>query len=65
MTTKRTLLTEKQMADELQRSHRTLAKGRTTGYPDIPYIKIGASVRYDLDEVNEWLAKHTHNCVEG
>lgn len=44
---------------------RTLAKGRSTGSPNIPYIKIGRTVRYDPIAVDSWLAKHTHNKVEG
>lgn len=64
MTTTRTLNTPEQEAKRLSMSPRTMAKARSTGYPNIPYIKIGKTVRYDPIAVDAWLAKHSHNSVE-
>jgi hypothetical protein len=65
MSQQRTLHTPEQEAKRLNMSARTLAKARSTGHPNIPYIKIGRTVRYDPDAVDTWLAKHSHNNVEG
>lgn len=64
MTIKRPLRTSEEQAKELGTTARRLAKARSTGTPNIPYIKIGRSVRYDPLAVDAWLAKHSHNSVE-
>jgi len=64
MITKRPLRTSEEQAKELKTTAAYLAKVRSQGYPNIPYIKIGRSVRYDPDAVDAWLAKHSHNSVE-
>jgi len=38
-----------------------MAKARSTGHPQIPFIKIGRTVRYDPVAVDEWLANNTRN----
>lgn len=64
MTTAKELNTTEQQAKLLSISPRTMAKARSTGSPDIPYIKIGKTVRYDPVAVDAWLAKHSQNKVE-
>jgi len=61
MTTQKTLHTPEQESKRLNIPTRTMAKARSTGYPNIPYIKIGKTVRYDPEAVDQWLAKHSHN----
>jgi hypothetical protein len=46
-------------------SPRTLAKWRCVGTPNIPYTKVGRSVRYKLKDLEDYLAKHSFNSVEG
>lgn len=41
-----------------------LNKARCVGTPNIPYIKIGRLVRYDWEQVDAWMVKHSHNSVE-
>lgn len=57
------LNTPEQEAVRINLSSRTMAKARSTGYPDIPYLKIGRTVRYDPVAVDQWLAKNSHNSV--
>lgn len=57
------LNTPEQEAVRINLSSRTMAKARSTGNPDIPYIKIGRTVRYDPVTVDQWLAKNSHNSV--
>ena len=33
-----------------------LEKARITGVPKIPYVKIGRAVRYDLNEIDAFMA---------
>ncbi|RYF47742.1 MAG: DNA-binding protein [Cytophagaceae bacterium] len=49
------LVDEKELACILAQSPRTLQAQRLRG-GGIPYIKIGRSVRYDLQDVNQFLA---------
>jgi excisionase family DNA binding protein len=49
----------------IQISPRTLAKWRCVGTPNIPYTKVGRSVRYKLEDLDNYLAKHSFNSVEG
>jgi hypothetical protein len=64
MTINRKLNTPEQEAERINIPVRTLAKARSTGSPNIPYIKISRSVRYDPVAVDAWLAAHSHNNVE-
>jgi hypothetical protein len=45
-------LTEKQLADHLQVSTRHLINLRKAG---LPFIQLGSSVRYDLEEVEQFV----------
>ena len=47
------LLTTPQLAKEIGVTAPYLNKARVTGTPNIPYIKIGRLVRYDLDAVKD------------
>ena len=51
-----TLMTTKQVAEMIGFSHRTLAKWRQEGRGP-KYIKIGSSVRYTIEDVEEWSLK--------
>tara|TARA_R110001606_G_scaffold399285_1_gene583668 strand:+ start:1948 stop:2145 length:198 start_codon:yes stop_codon:yes gene_type:complete len=64
MTTKRKLNNTEQESARINMPLRTMIKARSTGSPDIPYIKIGRTVRYDPEAVDAWLVKHTVNAVE-
>lgn len=61
---KETLLKSSEVAKLLGVSNQWLAKARITG-DSPPYIKFGKAhsspVRYDLAEVQEWIAKRTVN----
>ena len=61
MTTTRKLNTPEQEAERINIPVRTLAKARSTGTPNIPYLKISRTVRYDPVQVDAWLAKNSHN----
>jgi len=65
MMIKSNLLTADEAAIHLNVSVRTLAKWRSTGYPNLPYSKVGRCVRYTLHDLEAYLAKHSFNCVEG
>lgn len=54
---KNVLLDEKQAAEHLTLSPGTLQVWRSTGRYSLPFIKVGRSVRYRLDDLNEWLAE--------
>ena len=49
------LVTERQLAEMTSQSIRTLQAQRLRG-DGIPYVKLGRSVRYDLEEVKAYLA---------
>jgi|TARA_B110000908_G_scaffold165025_1_gene213861 hypothetical protein len=63
MSTLQKLNTPEQEAIRLNLSPRTMAKARSTGQPAIPFIKIGKTVRYNPEAVDQWLAKNTRNDV--
>lgn len=54
------LMTETQLANLLNTSIRTLQSQRQRGN-GIPFIKLGKSVRYDLDTVREYLNDNYYN----
>lgn len=58
-----TLNTPEQEAKRLNISVRTLAKWRSLGHPNLPYIKIGRAVRYAPEKTDAYLAKHSFNSV--
>jgi predicted DNA-binding transcriptional regulator AlpA len=49
-----------ELKDFLGVNHQTVYNFRRAW--GLPYIKIGATVRYDRDEVIEWMAQH--RCVD-
>lgn len=51
------LLTEKEVSRQFRMSCSTLQKHRFKGV-GIPYIKIGRLVRYDIDDIYEFMEKH-------
>ena len=61
MKTKENLITPEQAAEYLCMSPKTMNKWRSTGENNIPYSKIGRSVRYRLSDLDAYIAKHSHN----
>lgn len=49
------LLTRKKTAQLMKLSEHTLAVWSCSGRYDLPYIKIGTSVRYRVADINAWL----------
>jgi len=63
-TENRRLLTEKQTAEYLGISCHTLRQQRHTGpiggegrIPFIPFVKIGRNIRYDIEELEQWIKR--------
>lgn len=57
------LLSEADSAQYLGMSRAFLRKSRMDGTrrnrtPGPPYIRIGRAIRYDLDDLNQWIAAH-------
>ena len=55
----RDLLSESQAADFLQVSPGTLSVWRSTGRYALPFVKIGARVRYRRSDLQSWLDSRT------
>ncbi len=53
------LLTRKEAADYLGVPPSTLAVWACTGRYDLPYIKIGGVIRYQLSEIIAFTERHT------
>lgn len=51
------LLTESQLCEWLRVSRSTLYRQRERG---LPHTRIGGQVRYDLEQVLEWLERQKH-----
>lgn len=60
-----TTITPQQVAQQLGISNRTLANWRSTGYPNLPYLKLGRCVRYRQSDIDAFLKKHTFCSEEG
>ena len=58
------LVDEYRVAKFLKSSVRTVQKGRLDGTGP-PFYKLGRSVRYSLDEVGRWVAKHRRRSTSG
>jgi len=56
------LLTKEEVAGYLQISPRTIESWVWRG--KIPHIKIGRCVRFDLDQIQEWLKAKTRGAME-
>ena len=55
------LLTEQQAAAYLKMSRSWLSKTRMAQHPRRPpYIKIGKSIRYDIEDLDKWVKENTH-----
>ncbi|MFT6909522.1 MAG: hypothetical protein ACJAS1_006243 [Oleiphilaceae bacterium] len=59
------LLMPEQVAGYLNVSTRTLANWRSTGANNLPYSKIGRCIRYRQCDIDNYIAKHSHNIGEG
>jgi phage terminase Nu1 subunit (DNA packaging protein) len=57
------LVSAKEAADYLDVSTRTLANWRCRGFPNVPYSKLGRSVKYRKEDLDLYIAKHTHHDV--
>lgn len=59
-----TLLTEQELAEYLKISPGTLRNSRSTGREHIPYVRVGGSIRYRVEDVTEYLAKQVVSNAE-
>lgn len=64
MTLKQLLNTTQEESERINIPIRTMIKARSTGYPKIPYIRIGRSVRYDPIAVDAYLVENSYNREE-
>lgn len=55
------LLTEKQAAEILGITPGTLTVWRCTKRYNIPFVKVGRSVRYSRESLQAWIDQRTHN----
>jgi len=60
---KQKLLNQQELADYLGTTVGTLNTWRCQNRYPIPYIKVGALIRYDLEQVNKWLEIRTKNKI--
>lgn len=58
------LITPEEAAEYLCVSVKSLAKWRSTGENNVPFIKVGRCARYSRVDLDAYLTKHTHNSVE-
>ena len=65
MTNRQNLVPAEQAADYLGVTTRTMANWRSRGFPNVPFSKIGRCVRYRISDLDAYIAKHSHNSVEG
>lgn len=49
------MMTESEVADYLRLSVETLRKARYRDKPLVPYVMLGSSIRYDLDDVKRYM----------
>lgn len=52
------LMTTQEVADYLNIKKQTLEAWRSRNTISIPYIRIGSSIRYKKQDVEEWLVEH-------
>jgi len=65
MSTKKNRINPDAAAHYLGVSVKTLAKWRCIGTPMLPFSRVGRCIRYSYEDLDEYLAKHTYNKVEG
>lgn len=58
------LLTDAQVAQLLDVSPKTLATWRSTGRYALPFLRIGARIRYRKSDVLAWLESRRHGAPE-
>ena len=54
-------MTTQELADYLKVKKQTLEVWRSKNINGIPYIKVGASVRYRKTDVEKWIQRQTNN----
>ena len=52
-----TLLTQREAAELLRLSERTLERSRVSGFGP-PYAKLGSRVLYRADDLDQWITSH-------
>ena len=57
------LLNDPQATKHLGLASGTLSVWRSKGRYNIPFIKIGANVRYRKSDLDAWLESHTHTAT--
>jgi hypothetical protein len=57
MTNPKRLLTPQEVADILKIRKNTLATWRCSGRYDLPYIKVGRVVRYELESLTKFMSQ--------
>lgn len=62
--TQAVMLNQNQAARRLGVAKATLAKWRSLGHPNIPYIKLGRCIRYKSTDLDTYITKHTVNSAE-
>jgi hypothetical protein len=63
MTRKRNLIPRPEAAAYLSVKPQTLAVWATTGRYDLPFIKIGRKVFYDLEDLEQFMRNNTFTCT--
>ena len=61
----RGLMDEKEVAEKLAISIHTLRKWRSIGKRELPFHKIGRSVRYSRTDVSDYLSKSREGVSDG
>ena len=57
------LISPQELAQYLGVSVNSLAVWRTNKTYPIPYIKVGGKIRYDIDDINQWLNNRKNNTI--
>lgn len=58
------LISPEQAADYLNVSTATLANWRCLGTPNVPYLRIGRSIKYRRSDLDDYIKKHSFNDVD-
>ncbi len=57
------LIRAAEAAQYLGVSPRTLANARAKSYPPIPFVRIGASVRYSIEDLDIYINNNKQNTI--